>query len=100
MPVPFPTLNPDTGELETLDYYTVDEVAALLHVHANTVRRRINGGEWPHLTIAQGHFLNAEQIAEVIALSTHKPAPDIPCRDGEPPRLGVPLSDKDLEGLR
>src|SRR5262245_2019923 len=99
VPVQFPTLDPATGELVPTDYYTVGEVAALLHVSHSTVRRRILAGEWPHLTIAQGHFLSAEHIAAVVAMHTHEPGPAVPPGNGVP-KLGTPLSDTDLEGIR
>jgi len=99
MPVSFPTLNPDTGELVPTDYYTVGEVAAMLHVSHSTVRRRILDREWPHLTIAQAHYMSAEHVARVVAMHTVEPEPELPPNDGRP-KLGTPLTDKDLEGIR
>lgn len=99
MPVPFPTLNPDTGRLESMDYYTVGEVAELLHVSHSTVRRFILAGEWPHLTIAHAHYMSAAHVAEVVAMNTHEAGPAIPEPEG-PPKLGTPLADRDLEGIR
>lgn len=98
MPVPFPTLNPSTGELETVDYFTVEEVAELLHISHTTVRRRLLSGEWPHMKIAHGYFLSAEMVARVVKLSTHEPTVDVE-RSDKPPRLGTPLGDRDLEGM-
>jgi AraC-like DNA-binding protein len=100
MPVPFPTLNPETGELVPTDYYTVGEVAALLHVSHTTVRRRILANEWPHLTIAQAHYMSAEHVARVVAMHTVAPEPAVGPDDPPPPKLGTPLSDRDLEGIR
>lgn len=99
MPVPFPTLDPETGELVTMPYWTVGEVAALLHVSHSTVRRRILADEWPHLTIAQAHYMNARHVAAVVAMHTVEPRPAVPEAEG-PPKLGTPLSDTDLEGIR
>jgi len=98
MPVPFPTLDPETGELTQVDYFTLGEVAALLHVSHTTVRRRILADEWPHLTIAQTHYMSAAHIAQVVDMHTVEPAPAVP-EDPRPPRLGTPLTDTDLEGL-
>jgi excisionase family DNA binding protein len=99
MPVSFPTLDPDSGELVPVDYFTVGEVAALLHVSHSTVRRRVLANEWPHLTIAGGHYLNAVQVAAVVRMHTVEPTPAVP-EDTRPPRLGTPLTDTDLEGVR
>lgn len=99
MPVPFPTLDPETGELVPTDYYTVGEVAELFHVSHSTVRRMILDGKWPHLTIAHSHYMSAAHVAEVVAMNTHEPGPAVPELD-RPPKLGIPLSDRDLEGIR
>lgn len=100
MPVQFPTLNPETGELVPTDYYTVGEVAEMLHVSHSTVRRRILAGEWPHLTIAQGHYMSAPDVGWVVERNTVNPEPPpAPC-NGSRPELGIPLSDTDLEGIR
>ena len=72
----------------------------MLHVSPLSVRRRILSGEWPHLTIARNHWMSAENIGWVVAQSTVDPPlfPGIP--EGEPPSLGTPLTDPDLEGIR
>jgi hypothetical protein len=93
-----------TGELVPTDYYNVGEVAEMLHVSHSTVRRRILEGDWPHLTIAQGHYLNAEMVADVVAMHTSRPnAVDKVAADPPPalsPRLGTPVDPEDLEGFR
>lgn len=99
MPVPFPTLDPETGELVATDYYTVGEVAALLHVSHATVRARIRSGEWRALRIATGFYMTAEHIGLVIDSCTHGGPPE-PEPDPGPPRLGIPVRDADLEGMR
>jgi hypothetical protein len=99
MPVSFPTMNPDTGELVPTDYYTVGEVAAMLHVSHSTVRRMILIGEWDHMTLAHVHYMSAAHIAAVVDRATVEARPAIP-ETTEPPKLGVPLSDTDLEGIR
>jgi excisionase family DNA binding protein len=98
MPVQFPTLNAETGELVPTDYYTVGEVAELLHVSHSTVRRRILAGRWPHITIAQGHYMAAPDVAWVVEESRVDPTPANPC-NGSRPELGIPLTDTDLEGM-
>jgi AraC-like DNA-binding protein len=99
MPVLFPTLDPETGELADMTYYTLGEVAERLHVSHTTVRRRILAGDWPHLSIAQQHYMSAEHVARVMAMSTVEPARAIPECEG-PAKLGTPLADRDLEGIR
>lgn len=95
MPVVFPTLDPATGELVDRTYYTVEEAADRLHVSHSTVRRRILAGEWPHLTIAHAHYMSGEDLARVVAMHiVEPPAPE------DPPKLGTPLTDTDLEGFR
>src|SRR5262245_42260044 len=101
MPVSFPTMDPDTGHLVDRDYYTVGEVAAMLHVSHSTVRRRILAGEWDHLTIAQGHYMDAAMVVAVVEKHIHRagPCPELDTDTGRRPRLGTPLSDDDLEGM-
>lgn len=98
MPVPFPTLDPATGELVTRDYFTIEEVAELLHMSPSTVRRRILDHAWPSLSIAQSHYMSAEHVAAVVAMHTVDPAPAVR-EDPAPPKLGTPLTDADLEGM-
>lgn len=99
MPVDFPTLDPETGDLVPTPYYTVGEVAELLHVSHWTVRERIRRGEWPHLAIASGHYLSAAMVAEVVESCTVPARPQVDDTP-PPPRLGTPMTDQDLEGIR
>lgn len=100
MPEQFPTLDPATGELVDTTYYGIEEVAAMLHASPSVVRRRILAGEWPHLTIARKHWMSAEDVAWVVADATVEPPPFPGVPEGGPPKLGTPLTDKDLEGIR
>lgn len=96
----YPHLDEDTGELVPETYYEVEEVADMLHVSANTVRRRLRDGEWDGLhPLARAWLMNAAQIADAVATmqtSTQReaetPAPV--------PLLGEPVDDTDLEPLR
>lgn len=100
MPVSFPVLNPSTGQLDSQDFFTVGEVAELLHMSHSTVRRRIKSGRWPYFAPVPGAFyLSAQDVGYVVELLHHHPDPG-PC-DGHdtPPRLGIPLSDSDLEPM-
>jgi excisionase family DNA binding protein len=99
MPVDFPTLDPESGDLVPTPYYTVGEVAELLHVSHWTVRDRLRRGEWPHLTIAGSHYLSGAMVADVVALCTVDPRPQVEDCPA-PPKLGTPVQDHDLEGFR
>lgn len=104
MPVMFPEYDPNdpgadpvTGLVER-PFLEVDEVAALLHVSDRTVRDRCASGQWPCVEIVTGRrYMRPEQVGRIIALSTHDVAelPDLP-----PPTLGVPLEDRDTEGVQ
>lgn len=100
MPESFPTLDPATGELVPVTYFDIDEAAEMLHVSPSTVRRKILSGEWPHLTIARNHWMSVENIGWVVAESTVDPPPFPGIPTGGPPKLGTPLTDRDLEGIR
>lgn len=102
MPETFPTLDPATGELVEIEYFSVDEVAAMLHLSSATVRRKIVDKQdpWPHITIIRGHWMSAADIGWVVAQSTVDPPPFPGIPTGGPPRLGIPLTDADLEGIR
>lgn len=98
MPVPFPTRDPDHPHaLVTVDYYTVEEAADLLHVSVSTLRAKLAEGRWPCLELVSGRrYMSADHIADVIDLSTH----GVPAIPEAPPTLGVPVSDADTEGIR
>ena len=102
MPVTFPTLDPDSGELIQVDYFTIGEVADMFHVSHSTVRRRIKSGEWSFFSPIPGaYFMSPAHVAEVVRRNTHPAEDPPPAIDGTPPpaRLGTPMEDKDLEGL-
>lgn len=102
MPTPYPT-HAENGTLVDLDYWNVGELAAMFHMSQATVRRRIRSGEWVVFEPLPGVYLmSAEQIADAVAGMTHKvvpPPPDLP-EGGPPVRLGIPLTDTELEGIR
>jgi len=103
MPTPFPELDPDSGTLVQVDYYAVGEVADMFHMSHSTVRRRIRAGEWPSFEPVNGtYYLSAHHVAEVVQLLTHAARPPVLAGDDDdpPPRLGIPLADTDLEGVR
>jgi hypothetical protein len=100
MPATYPHLDADTGELVPTTYYDVEEVADMLHVSANTVRRRLRDGEWDGLhPLARSWYMNAAQIAD--AVETMQTRVQREADTEQPvPLLGEPVDDHDLEPLR
>lgn len=47
-------------------FYTIKEVAQLLHVSEMWVRRRMNAGEIPSLTLGRRRFFKKEEIEQWI----------------------------------
>jgi hypothetical protein len=101
MPIPFPSRDPEGGPTVQEDYWTVDELADMFHMSAATVRRRIRSGEWEVFEpVARTYYMNAAQVAAAMAAMTHRVEPDPPDLPEAPTRLGVPVADTDLEGIR
>lgn len=100
MPETFPTVDPDTGELVPVSYYSIEDISELLHMSESTIRRRIKSGEWDWYfePLPGVYYMSPPMLAYVVESMTHAPPP--PELDGPPPRrLGTPLSDTDLEGM-
>lgn len=98
MPISFPHRDPSTGQLIDVEYFTPDEVAHMIHVARDTVRRNCAMDRWPHLRVQRRYFMNAEHIARVVEIMTHDPD-QIPLWEG-PPRLGVAVDLDDVEGVQ
>ena len=77
-------LQSERGELMTnSDYYTVQELARVLHLHENSIWRKIHNGEIPAVRIgARGKWLITKRWVESLKESQHKPMIKIeaPCR--------------------
>jgi excisionase family DNA binding protein len=75
------TLELVRGELMTnSDYYTVQELARVLHMHENSIWRKIHNGEIPAVRIGiRGKWLITKRWVESLKQSQHKPMIDI-CR--------------------
>lgn len=104
MPIPeptvYPTEDPETGALVDVDYWQLGQVADMFHMSLATARRRVKSGEWVVFQPLPGVFLmNAHQIAEAHAAMTGRVVPHTDLPDA-PTRLGVPVDDTDLEGIR
>ncbi len=53
------------------EFYSVAEVAKLLHVHAETVLRWIRRGQLPALTVARRHRIRGADILAKIGQREH-----------------------------
>lgn len=100
MPENFPRRDPDTGDLVDVPHFDVAELATRLHVSMSHVRRMCATPypAWPHRRIASHLWFDPEHVERIMELSTVDPDA-IPDGSG-PARLGTPLSDDDLEGVR
>jgi hypothetical protein len=96
MPTPFPSYDEATDSLIDRDYYDVDEVAAMLHVSVSTVHRRIIDGRWHALHVGHARYMSAAQVGE--AVDSMRTGATV--REPDPPKLGEPVGDVDLESLR
>lgn len=55
--------NTDQGDqMQELEYYTVDELAAMLRVDPRTILRLINIGELPALKVGRGHRIHKDDV--------------------------------------
>lgn len=72
-PIVFPHIDPTTGELVDVEYFSVWEVADRLHVSARTVQRRVHASKWPHLRVQGRIYMNGAQIARAVELMTVDP---------------------------
>jgi hypothetical protein len=99
MPTPFPTLDPDTHALRMVDYFDTAEIVDMLPVSVTTVRRMVKAGRWPATHMAGRIYMSPEHLARVVELCTTDPDA-IPDQSEQPTRLGTPVSDADLEGVR
>lgn len=84
MPEYFPTRDPKTGELVDTEYFTLDEIAAKLHVSAPTARKLIAENHWPHLVIVRRIYMSAADIGDALDMLRVGPIPE----STEPPALG------------
>lgn len=98
MPVSYPHYDPETDRLVDHTYYTVSEVADLLHLSPSTVRQRIRDGVYDALKTGHGSFMDAAMIGEAVRLMrTNGAGLDL---DLEPPTIGRPVSDPDTESVQ
>lgn len=72
-PINFPRKDKRTGELVDVRYWSVWEVAEMLHVSPTTVRRRANAGIWPHFHPGRAVYFNADQIEYAVQQMTFDP---------------------------
>jgi hypothetical protein len=73
MPVPFPDhVDPETGALAERDYYTVAELAAMLHTSERTVYARLKSGTWPYVRVVRTPYFSPDHVAEIFGLFSHE----------------------------
>lgn len=111
MPIEIPSRTPaeDPADVATVQYWSAAEVADLFHVSANTVRRRCQTHEWPHLRLPTSsgrgrwsYWLSAEDIAAVVELLHVDPLPGVLLPEEPPPpapRLGLVMDEADAEEI-
>lgn len=95
MSITITTYSRESAELVSVEAYTREEVARMLHVSANTVRRATREGRWPSIRIANAVYMTGPHIADAVDEMTQVTAP-IP---ETPPTLGVVLARPDAESI-
>ena len=97
MPLTFPHYDADTDELIDRLYFTADEVAEMLHLHAGTIRTKVRDGVWDALHSGRHIYMSKAQIGAAVEQmqSDSRPEPE-----PEPVKLGEPVADVELESLR
>jgi hypothetical protein len=93
MPETFPVADPNTGELVDTPHYSIDELAAMLHVHATTANRLMRRERWPHFTVNRRAWFSPSDVLAVVASMRRNDEPDVP--EGPPPTLGLVVPDDD-----
>jgi hypothetical protein len=93
MPESFPVADPTTGTLTPTPHYSVDEVAAMIHVHPSTVHRLMRRDRWPHLAIANRIWFAEADVLAALAHMRRNDEPDLP--PPPPGRLGLALPPDD-----
>lgn len=68
------TPNAGPQNFEDIKLFKVEDVASMLNVHSNTVRRLIKTGELPYIKIGNVFRFTAEQIEFFLNKYTHKPS--------------------------
>ncbi|NGN83157.1 helix-turn-helix domain-containing protein [Arthrobacter silviterrae] len=62
--------------LGSVQVYTPQEVATLLHTSDRWIRDNIRSGKFPHLRVGKGRIIiTAAQLDEIVALCTRAPSP-------------------------
>ena len=91
-------IDPDTGEQITTEYLSLAEAAKVLHCSTTHVGTMTRERRWPSYNAGKRRWLSWRHIERIIELETTDidelpPAPD-------PPRLGTPVADTDVEPIR
>lgn len=103
MPTTFRVKNPDTGEREAVEFLSLAEVAAELHVSESYVRAmtddRHGAARWKSLELARRRWMSWDMVDDALERQTTEPGSGIPEAE-TPPKLGTPVDDVDLEPIR
>lgn len=97
MPETFPEWNERENRLVERDYYSLEELADMLHVSRDAAYRRMRADDWPRLEVLRRTWFSAEDVGAIVAHMRH--GDGLP--EGEGPRpLGwtVPPDPWDREG--
>lgn len=90
MPQTFPVLDPATGVLTDTDYYTITEVADMLHVSQSKAYRLMRADGWPHLQIGNAVWLSPQDVGAVVESMRRNDGP-VPEGAESQPGLGIPV---------
>jgi hypothetical protein len=92
MPHTFPTLDPDTGALVDVEYFSIREVAERLHMSRARAYDAFKADAWPHLLVAGKAYLSSADLVTVVGGMRRNDGPaGIP--EDSPTDLGTPLPD-------
>lgn len=88
MPVTFPTYDRQSGQLRDVEYYSLDELADMLHMAPATAYNRAMKDKWPCLRTNQGRrWYSPEDIGAILDMMRENDRP--PEDDGT--ALGIPI---------
>jgi hypothetical protein len=88
MPEIFPTYDPETRQIVDVSYFTLTEIAEMLHLHRQTAKNMIEAEDWPRLVIAKKIYVAADDFGRALDGMRRGGIPDDP---DDAPRLGIPI---------
>lgn len=88
----------DTGASTEIELFSAAEVAGMLPVSESFVRERMLSGEWESMMWGHRRYMTLAHVRGAVEWAT-RGGQAIPERT-EPPQLGTPVSDTDIEPIR